>query len=239
MPSSAKLSRRSIVTGAASAAASIAVTMPVAAASGHDPDRALFDLVERFWATHARYEEAEQLAGRLEDEYCARLPEPPKELRWRDGDKWRSSTSIVCRRGRAVVEGQQQVELCDPDDIEWLRDKPIMIFGNARPDEAAQARLDQVLAAYDRYSATCVALNAELGLDRADAEFSTIEAHLQQLERELAATGATTDAGVKAKAEIVVKHLCNGDLENLCGQDELLRSLIRDLVPAAAKASAL
>jgi hypothetical protein len=254
-----KISRRNVVSAFA---ASAAVVAPVMVSAAENPDACLLSLFEEWKRVKALQEAALAAADEANDviaEFERTMPEAakfknrplgrgyntPSDHQWvqleqlteggRDGMRHFDDDAYdMMRRATAHNEWYQDAEQWTCEQDGWI----------APYAPALKARVAEILAAYDPWNAERQRLKAEWTYDakRDAAHHATVD--LDKVERAIAGTRATTEAGWRLKSAIVLnvwtsvnqkreeflKELADPDRDTI---NLIEQSLVFDLFPEA------
>lgn len=205
--------------------ASQAVLAATQALASTHPDAELISLAAEFETNEMEFEPLCNAVGDAEEKHPG--PEAPEAMFVRHGDP-RSLKSCQRGDGRWWYRGA----------IDDLRAAPRMRTARTEdgetiivPDAKAQARAEEILAAFDRWQEACerdrVATGRAAIEAKLDRHFSRFHAIMEQLGQ----AEAKTSAGVAAKARVAALRLSLLEEETEIPKDRtLLASIVRDLV---------
>jgi hypothetical protein len=164
---------------------------------------------ERFNRCSDAYEDAEPVPGdvmrhRIEDHLCGfRLPIGPKT--------------------RAIAAESKHSSFYSDDEIKQLKNAP------AVRDADERARVEEILAEWDRWNAECVALADRVGLTAADEAIVELVRSQSSLIKRIAAIPATTIVGLRVRAMVLVPILDEDGYDEDYDDQILIRAIVRDL----------
>lgn len=214
---------------AALPASQMTLSAAEALATAH-PDAELISLAAEFETNEMECEPLCIAVGDAEEKYPG--PEAPEAMFVRHGDP-RSLKSCKRGDGRWWYRGA----------IDDLRAAPRM--RNARtedgetiivPDAKAQARAEEILAAFDRWKEACERDRVATGRADLEAALDRLSARFHIIMERAGRTEAKTLEGVTAKAKVAALRLSYLEEEAEIPKDRtLLASIIRDLVRLAGK----
>ncbi|KPH80672.1 hypothetical protein [Bosea vaviloviae] len=196
------------------------------ALAGNHADALIISLAVEYEHARAAREHSQKVLGAAEARYVQ--PQVPAALLPRRGDP-------LCFRPCRTHDGTWwYVNL-----IDTFRKGPITRPATTHdgeeivvPYQQAQARADEIVAAYDRWTADCTRAKIECGLAAADDEDTRLYVRMWELHDQLIAMRPMTFAGIQAKArasqlrrELVERgEECDTDLQLLFSiSDDLVR----------------
>jgi hypothetical protein len=186
----------------------------MAANNGNDSE--LLTLIHRWMEGEARLVELYPIQDAAEDRYMKSLPDRPVALYVQKID-WtlhmpygRGDTFETVRDGkRAFAYTQQAVEelrsmpRTRADFTKLTGDKKTGWTPGRKPDPKAQARADEIVAAWDEYTAALREARERSGYAEAREAVFDLAGELKELEERIAGIPATTPQGLLFKAKMV------------------------------------
>ena len=227
-----KLSRRTVLAGAAAAIPAAGVPVAALATSGSDAE--LLRLVAESDEAKRRFDQIADEADRREEVFISLVPERPAELKWGPhyaglgvGHRWDGKNRLYC------IEA----------DIERLRNEGARRYGVNRlhrveewePWPEGQKRADILIAAYDKWCAARKRAEQQSGVNDLEQAHDAAYDEYRRLVTQLINTPAVTLAGMRAKMAFVVQHYWDGNTEDGDSEnteDRLVTSLARDMAAA-------
>lgn len=230
-------SRRALLTGGAAAIIGAGSTGVLASAT-HDP---VIELAARATAAERAWLDADQRWEDLKEVYRDLKPAPPETLfrnpridfdlrgaetiQHGDGRWWYGKRRSIARL-RATKQVKQDWANCER--------MPEGVLCGYAPDPKAQARADEIVAAWDTWSRACADIEMRIDLPVAEERARSLFEAYEDLRDELLHTSATTVAGVRAKA-CVGSGLFDPGVEFQDAEDEtdairIALSVTRDLL---------
>jgi hypothetical protein len=240
-------SRRAALATLASAAALAVTAAPVAAQAAH-ADQELLDLAPKYDAALQVENAAYEPLMALSDACQAARPPMPDALRHRvwDHSMWLFPISPLTRRISDLDNG----DFYCVEEVDQLRAKPrtkrvakvkecskgvLTEVGPMMdvPHPEAQARADEIIAAWDEHRAACQAVTASFGFDDAEQAFYQLARTRVAIGDRIVALRATTIGGLRVRAKIVAHMFSEDDLEPEDEQstdEKMMWAIVRDLV---------
>lgn len=226
-------SRRALLAGLAT---STVLTLPVLAGEPH-PDAELLDLERRRVEVQTAADEAQSRWGALTDSIT--LPEAPDALLLRDEDRVLKLAVYAVERddGRmwyAVEPIGVERRLLRRKHWRWQRrptrpgDGPLGTdwIETRVPWPEAQARADEIVAAWDAWVAEKDRIHEASGWNAAGDEWDRLDDLLEEIEYAIWATTAHTSAGLLVKARLAQRDF---DEDNT-PPPELMAGIVRDIL---------
>jgi hypothetical protein len=252
-----KISRRHLLAGAAAVPLTGLAAVPVAANAADHPDAELLELGRKCREITAAIDQACKISDELYRRYLESEPAPPEALRVRPEDQAEFGFPPPDR----YCEPGFYTEKIVIDKIRWPRtryvDLPIYPVRHVdrhpkagepigqlpadhhaqrkrEPWPEAQARADEIVAAWDRWKGECKALLNEVGYTDADDEVDRLYEMLEPLHDELVAARAMTLEGVYEKVAAISWCHSGEPLElevtqSMSTSERLAWSIARDL----------
>jgi hypothetical protein len=213
------LSRRTVL---AALAAGAAANVPAIAAfaTGDHPDRELLELGREY----QKLEAAIHAADAVVKAYNEQEPQPRDVMRHRIEDHICRFNLPIGPNTRSLAADPQYAVFYSEDEIDELRDWP----ADRNPDE--RARVQVILAEWDRWNEECGGLNEALRVDEATEELEDLVPRRRQLAKLIAAMPAETPAGLQVRALILAAMLDEEDDEDDYTDQLMIRAIVRDLI---------
>lgn len=251
------ITRRSALSALACAGAMAATIPPVAAGEGH-PDQHLLDLGRQYAAALQVEDTAYEVWQAACDAYDRARPTPPEAMRHRLLDHHDFQFPMSPSTSR--ISDDRNASFYTEDEVERLRDGPrtkrvahfielatgVLTeaskgasfsedthakFLRTVPDPEAQARANEIIAAWDAHSAACEAVAVSVGCDDREAAYRAAVDARQAIGDAIAAGRASTVEGLLVRARIVSDIY--GDDPLLEGQtidEKMAWAIVRDLI---------
>jgi hypothetical protein len=245
--------------GALAAAAVPSLAADAGAPFGDHPDRKLFGLAREYEAALKIEQAADARMIAISEAYEAAAPMMPDVLRHRILDH--TDFSFPMRSGGCKISDDDG-DFYTYAEVEKLRARPQKrltgyvidlttgvktpatavtpykevlqerhLWGEPWPE--AQARADEIVAAWDRHTAAHDALEASLGYDAAEEAYYDAVRAREAIGATIAAERATTLAGLRIRAAIVAARYEDDDLEPEEGHtivEKMMWAVMRDLM---------
>jgi hypothetical protein len=188
------------------------------------PDAELLELCREY----QRLEQAIKAADAVVEAYRVQEPEPRDVMRHRIEDDVCRFNLPIGPNTRSLAADLKHSALYSEGELDQLRDWP------AAGRLAEQARVQKILAEWDRWNEECGVLNAMLGVDEAIEAIDEFVPGQRLLAKRIAAMPATTLAGLQVRALILVKMLAEEEDDDDYTDQLMIRAIVRDLLAMTA-----
>ena len=206
----------------AAAAASLPPAIAAGAAGGH-PDAELLELGREY----QRLEQAIKAADAVVASYNNAVRPPRDVMRHRIGDHLSSFRLPVGPTTRSISIVPEHSALYSEDEIAQLQDWP----ADRHPDE--RARVEEILAEWDRWNEECDVLAETMGVNLACDQIEELVPAQRKLAKRIASAPATSLAGLRVRALILVDMFDEEEDEDATTDKLMIWSIVRDLIKMA------
>jgi hypothetical protein len=243
-----KLSRRSVIAAlAAGAAANVPAIATVTAAGDHHPDAELIELGAEYQRLAILEQAADEHYARCSEAFDEAEPEPRDVMRHRIEDHVAGGLNLPILPGTgAITRDLKHSAFYSADEIARVRFSRPPWSDDKIPEQ--NARIEEIGAEWARWCKELEDLSDETGVTEALDTIDEIVATMRSLAKKIAATPATTVAGLQVRATILSQirseidhdqqevgedHEGDDDEtddEDVCTDDLMIRAIVRDLV---------